>query len=144
MAVFLSLKAAGLLRVEPRVEIAGLDTTEMGMEAYAGFTFTDPTEYTGILGEPRPAKLPPSGERFDIVISGIENGDLMHVWSNLCQPSEGKSSAEFMAIYPHMTKVMGNTFHFRGGDPETIRNQIEKLFKGVLKNQVEATVKKSN
>ena len=40
----------------------------------------------------------------------------------------GPAAAEFRAIYPFVTTVQGNRFHFRGGDPNAMREHMKKLF----------------
>jgi ammonium transporter len=79
--------------------------------------------------EPRPALVPPADQkRFTVVIEGGTNGDLMHVWSGLCQAGNQPPSPEFRAVYPHLTTVQGNRFRFRGGDPDAVRDNLQKLF----------------
>jgi len=55
--------------------------------------------------EPRAAVVPPMGKgRFQVVVEGANNGDLIHAWSELCQPSQA-CPAEFKAVYPYVTTV---------------------------------------
>jgi Amt family ammonium transporter len=126
------------LRVDAKDEIAGLDVTEMGMEAYHGFQVSDSHEHSSST-EPRPALVPPSDTRFSIEVEGIQNGELMKAWSELCQPTKNVHPA-FKAIYPHMTTVRGNRFNFRSGDPAVIKQKLEELLKDRLKIPVKTTV----
>lgn len=140
IAVWAVIKAVVGIRVDREHEMAGLDVSEMGMEAYPGFQVADPIEYTSPILEPRPALVPPDGEkRYTVVVEGVLNGDLMDTWSTLCQPG-ATAPSEFKAIYPHMTTVQGNRFKFRGGDPEEIRKQVEDLFRDRLKSSIKAHV----
>ena len=83
--------------------------------------------------EPRPASVPPEGKRrFTVVVEGPKNGDLMHAWSELCQPGNGPPPAGVPAVYPYVTTVQGNRFRFRGGDPVLLRESLERLFRDRL------------
>jgi hypothetical protein len=73
-----------------------------------------------------------------VVLDGAANGDLIHAWSQMCQP--GSQPAEFRTVYPYVTTVKGNRFTFRGGDQETMRSSIQKLFQARLNPQVKARV----
>ncbi|MGF1580870.1 MAG: ammonium transporter [Gemmataceae bacterium] len=140
MIVWAVLKATVGIRVEREIEVPGLDVTEMGMEAYSGFQVTDPIEHAIPLTEPRAATIPPSGKRFSIVVKGVHNGELMQAWSKMCKPGDTPPPQEFKAIYPYMTTVSDNTFQFRGGDPDTIRGCVQKLFEGRLTAPIDAEV----
>lgn len=112
---------------EDSAETEGLDQTEHGE---TGFDLGRALEQATIVNgaEPRAAKAPPNGDkRFSVVVDGVENGELMHAWSALCQPRSEPPSPEFMAVYPHVTTVQGNRFRFRGGAPETLRADLERL-----------------
>jgi Amt family ammonium transporter len=138
--LFSILKACNLLRVPAEDELVGLDVSEMGLIAYSGFQIHDPTEDRYAAQEPRPAALPPDGmKRFVVVVEGASSGDLMHKWSELCQPSASMPTA-FGAVYPFMTTVEGNRFCFRGGNPHTIRDSLESLFKERLGSNISAHV----
>jgi hypothetical protein len=91
--------------------------------------------------EPRPAMVPPNGaRRFQVVLEGIGNGDLMHAWSDLCQPAAEPPADEFKAVYPYVTTVQGNSFRFRGGDPSTMRDNLQRLFQKRLRKPVKAHI----
>jgi hypothetical protein len=112
---------------EPRKENEGLDQAEHGE---AGFDFGPTMEMVPEQPphEPKPASMPPDGyKRFSVVVEGISNGDLMHAWSDLCQTGVAHPP-EFLAVYPNMTTVQGNRFRFRGGNPDTMRENLERLF----------------
>jgi Amt family ammonium transporter len=117
-------------RVSTPVELQGLDLPELGALAYIS---QDPKvpEARMILhlpAEPRPASVPPNGhKRFSILVEGVEINQLTRVWSDLCQVGEHPPQSEFKAVYPYMTTMEGNRFSFRGGDPQAIRTNLEKL-----------------
>jgi ammonium transporter len=122
-------------------EVLGLDRTEHNE---TGFDFGLAMESASVAAtaEPRAAVVPGGGgKRFHVVVEGAKNGDLIQTWSDLCKP--GDPPAEFKAVYPYVTTVQGNRFTFRGGDPETMRNNIQKLFQtrlsGAIKTRVEAS-----
>jgi ammonium transporter, Amt family len=109
-------------------EVEGLDRTEHGE---VGFDLSLATESApgGAPVEPRPAVVPPDGDRrFSVVVEGMPSSDLIGVWSDLCQPRPEPPSPEFKEVYPFLTTVQGNRFRFRGGDPDTVRNSLERLF----------------
>jgi hypothetical protein len=111
-----------------------LDRTEHGE---VGFDLGPALEEAPALAgqEPRAARVPPDGaKRFSAVVEGVSNGDLMHAWSNLCQPGQQPPTPEFKAVYPYVTTVQGNRFRFRGGDPEAMRMNLQRLFQGRLAN----------
>ena len=121
------------LITDPKSESDGLDRTEHGE---VGFDFSLATE-TSIVEptpleapEPRPAMVPPAGRKgFSVIVEGDGNGDLMEIWSRLCQAASSPPSKEFKAVYPNMTLVEGNRFYFRGGDPQTVSKNMEALFR---------------
>jgi ammonia channel protein AmtB len=107
-------------------ETVGLDRAEHG-EVGFDFGLADESVPAGVATEPRAAKVPPGGERFEVVVDGAENGDLMHVWSALCQPG-ATLDPDFQAVYPYVTTVQGNRFRFRGGDPKSLSGKLQALF----------------
>jgi ammonium transporter, Amt family len=115
-------------------EVEGLDRTEHGE---VGFDLGPALETAPVAGaEPRAASVPPAiGKRFTAVVEGANNGDLMHVWSQLCQPGATPPTPEFKAVYPFVTTVQGNRFRFRGGDPEQLRQNLERLLQPHLGSQ---------
>lgn len=120
-------------------EIDGLDRTEHGE---TGFDFGYGYDVAPVNGamEPRPAVVPPAGSgRFQVVVEGINNGELMHAWSALCQPTP-QPSPEFKAIYPHVTTVQGNRFRFRDGDQNAMKDNLQKLFEKALKRPLKVKV----
>jgi hypothetical protein len=68
-------------------------------------------------------------KRFSVVVEGVKNGELMHVWSELCKPTQTPLEPEFKAIYPNVTTISGNRFRFRGGDPHAMRESLQQLFR---------------
>jgi ammonium transporter len=113
-------------------EEEGLDLTEHGELGFdLGPTLESAPERP--LPEPRPASIPPDGfQRFTVVVDGPPQDALIHTWSNLCQVSSKPPEVEFRAVYPYLTTVQGNRFRFRGGDPQTIRQNLERLFQNHL------------
>jgi ammonium transporter, Amt family len=121
-------------------ESEGLDQTEHGE---TGFDFGGgayDAVPTAASAEPKAAKVPPGGKRFDIVVEGVENGNLMKAWSELCVPSEEPIDPDFKAIYPYVTTVQGNRFRLRGGDPATLSAHVQKLFQKKLGPQLKVRV----
>jgi Amt family ammonium transporter len=127
--------------LDAQAESAGLDQSEHGE---VGFDLSPATEMVRETAapEPRPALVPPDGKRhFTVVLEGTKPEELMHVWSELCQPGTKPAPEELKAVYPYVTTVEGNRFHFRGGDPGTMRQNLQRLFEdrlnGALKSHVE-------
>jgi len=121
------------LITDPKSESDGLDRTEHGE---VGFDFSLATETSMVdptpmlAPEPRAATVPPSARKgFSVIVEGEGNGDLMEIWSRLCQTGASPPSKEFKAVYPNMTLVEGNRFYFRGGDPQAISKNMEALFR---------------
>lgn len=119
---------------DPAAETTGLDRTEHGE---IGFDLGPELALTPATAgmEPRPAMVPPDGgQRFSAVVEGVSNGDLIHAWSELCQPGIAPPSPDFKAVYPHVTTVQGNRFRFRGGNPEALKTSLERLLRERTKN----------
>jgi ammonium transporter len=121
--------------LEPQAENEGLDRHqhgEVGFDlslAYEQVPETPPQE-------PRAALVPPNGRgRFTIIVDGPNPGDLMHTWSELCQTGAQPAPAELRAIYPFVTTVKGNRFHFRDGDPAAMSASLTRLFEDRLRGQ---------
>jgi ammonium transporter len=114
-----------------KAESEGMD---QAIHGEAGFDLNPVEEMlAGPEYEPRPASVPPEGKRrFTVVVEGAKNGDLLHAWSELCQPGKGPPPADFAAVYPFLTTVQGNRFRFRGGDPVLLRESLERLFRDRL------------
>jgi len=137
LALLVQVVTIGNFRTSVPDESEGLDYTEHGE---TGFDFggvdTIPTKST----EPKAAKVPPGGKRFEVVVEGIENGGLLQAWSQLCQPKEGPIDPDFQAVYPYVTTVQGNRFRLRGGDPKSLSANIQKLFQKKLGKPVKVRV----
>jgi ammonium transporter len=119
-------------------EIEGLDRAEHGE---TGFDMGIGLDVAPALAgaEPRPAVVPPNGQkRFSVVVEGMGNGDLIHLWSGLCQPGNKPPAEEFKAVYPYVTTVQGNRFRFRGGNPQTMADNLQKLFQAQTKLPIRA------
>ena len=120
-------------------EVQGLDRAEHGE---TGFDFGYAYEAAPMTdaAEPRAAIVPPNGVgRFKVVVEGTNNGDLIHAWSGLCQPS-AHPEPEFRAIYPFVTTVQGNRFQFRGGDQQAMKDNLQKLFEKLLKRPLKVKI----
>lgn len=118
--------------LEPQAESEGLDRSqhgEVGFDlslAYEQIPETPPTE-------PRPAMAPPNGKgRFTVIVEGSSPHELMHTWSQLCQTGPQPAPAELRDVYPFITTVQGNRFHFRGGDPASLSASLTRLFENQL------------
>jgi Amt family ammonium transporter len=125
--------------LDAKAENEGLDRSEHGE---VGFDFGPTLDEVpeSPAHEPRPARVPPDGQkRFTVVVEGAKNGDLLHAWSALCQAG-AQPSAEFRAVYPFLTTVQGNRFRFRGGDPIDLKDNLERLFQDHLQTPVRAHV----
>jgi hypothetical protein len=118
--------------LESRAETEGLDRSQHGEVGFdLGLALESVPEEPML--EPRAAMVPPNGQkRFIAVVEGASNGDLIHAWSDLCQTGKQPPSPEFKAVYPYLTTVHGNRFHFRGGDPRTMRDNLQRLFENQL------------
>lgn len=119
------------LTTDPESEVVGLDRTEHGE---VGFYLTSALEELPLTGakEPRPATQPPDGVgRFSLVVEGVEPQRLADAWSELCQTGT-VPSPEFKRVYPFFTTMQANRFRFRGGNPETVRESLERLLRSKL------------
>jgi Amt family ammonium transporter len=121
--------------LDPQAENEGLDRNqhgEVGFDlslAYEQVPETPPTE-------PRPAMAPPNGKgRFTVILEGSNPHELMHTWSELCQTGPQPVPAELRTVYPFITTVQGNRFHFRGGDPASLSESLTRLFEGRLNDK---------
>jgi ammonium transporter len=121
--------------LDNRAETEGLDRSEHGEVGFdLGLALESVAEVP--LHEPRPANVPPNGyKRFTAVVEGADNGDLIHVWSELCGAGPQPPTPEFRAVYPFVTTVQGNRFRFRGGDPTVMKENLQKLFQERLANR---------
>jgi ammonium transporter len=126
--------------LDSRSEGEGLDRSEHGE---VGFDLGPALESVSEEAphEPRAATVPPNGQkRFTLVVEGAKNGELIHAWSDMCQVRPEPPAPEFRAVYPYVTTVQGNRFRFRGGDPRTMRENIERLFTDRLHVPIRAHV----
>jgi Amt family ammonium transporter len=126
-------KMIGSNRVQREVEMVGLDIPELGVPAYQQSGNSMPSGAT-LASEPRPASQPVSsgGQRFSIIVEGVDSPTLIGAWSALCQVSERPPSDEFRQVYPYLTTVTGNRFRFRGGDPSQIKENLNRLFESAI------------
>jgi hypothetical protein len=63
----------------------------------------------------------------------------MAVWTKMCQVGV-EHPPEFKTVYPLLTTVQGNRFHFRGGDHFTVRGSLKRLFETALNTTVQTHV----
>ena len=121
------------LRVTAEEESLGLDLT---LHGEAGYIFDDaasgalvPNTRCGCDGCCDAGAFPSDGaKRYSVIVEGAEHKDLAAAWSSVCDPA-GKPTPEFKHVYPFITTVAGNRFHFRGGEPEEIRQNIDRLLR---------------
>jgi ammonium transporter len=117
--------------LDVKSENEGVDRTEHGEVGFdLGLALEAAPERAA--REPRPAMIPPNGKRhFTVIVEGPESRELLNAWSKMCQAGT-QPSPEFKAVYPHLTTVRGNRFHFRGGDPSVMRETMQRLFQNSL------------
>jgi Amt family ammonium transporter len=120
--------------VDEKAENAGLDRSEHGEAGFDLGLALEMAPAVASLPEPRPASVPPNGKRhFTIVVEGASPRELMQVWSGSCGATNGNHPpSEFHSVYPNVTTVKGNRFHFRGGDPVLMRQALQRLFQNCL------------
>ena len=128
------------MRVSPEEEMEGLDIGEHGNEAYFGFAMARESLTGG--AEPQPSMAPSMGGRFTVVVDGVNNGELLHAWSDMCQPGKAPDSKIFKEVYANMTTVQGNRFTFRGGDPEAMKTGLAKILQGKVKGNMNVVLSK--
>lgn len=133
------LKAVAGLHASEDVESEGLDLTqhgEIGLEI--GVELSEPIVRT----IPKQAEVPPNGvKRFTLRLEGIDVNVLTQKWSKMCQGSDSPPSADFRAVYSHVTTIEGNRFRFRHGDPEKLMTHLEKLFQDrLLRTDIKAVL----
>ena len=130
LAYLVQAVTAGRFRTSEADESEGLDQTEHGETGFdMGGIDALPIRQTS---EPKAAKMPPGGKRFDVIVEGVDNGGLIQAWSQLCQPTEEPPDPDFKAVYPFVTTVQGNRFRLRGGDPKSVSASIQSLFQKKL------------
>jgi Amt family ammonium transporter len=126
-------------RVSAQAELQGLDVPELGALGYITQDPKVPESRTIIpttVVEPRAASVPPeAGRRFNIVVEGIEVDLLTSTWSDLCQIRDQPPAPEFKEVYPFMTTMQGNRFRFRGGDPASMRDNLDRLLRERFKGR---------
>jgi hypothetical protein len=126
-------------RTDEKGELDGLDRTEHGE---VGFDISGATESVAVsTTEPRRAIVPRGNGRFDVEVIGADPGELMKVWSSLCQPSDEPANPDFLAVYPYVTTVRGNEFRFRGGEPDQLAKHLSNLFTTQLGRPIQAQKK---
>jgi Amt family ammonium transporter len=79
---------------------------------------------------------------FRIIIENARVADLKKRWAELCNLPPQKTPPEFQEVYKNLASREGNTFSFYRGDPESLKQDIEKLFKGYTSMGMEVKVEK--
>jgi ammonium transporter len=122
--------------VDAKEETEGLDRTEHGEVGFdLGLALESVPEAPA--HEPRPALVPPNGlKRFTVVVDGADADELKNTWSELCQVGKAPPPVEFRSIYPYMTTMKGNRFHFRGGDRKVLSENLRHLLQDRLSTPV--------
>jgi ammonium transporter len=120
----------GNFATDKQSEVDGLDRSEHGEVGFDLGYATETVAFTPT--EPKAATFPKGNGRFDVAIEGVNSDELLKNWTALCQPSETPPDPDFLAVYPHVTTVSGNTFRLRGGDPAALTGRMEKLFKKLI------------
>jgi hypothetical protein len=138
LVAWIILKLTVGVRVSAEEEIEGLDIGEHGNEAYYGFAMNRELLTGG--ADPKAAMTPTSGKRFAIVVDATSNGELLHAWSEMCQPGKAPDPKLFKEVYSNMTTVQGNRFVFRGGDPERMKEGLQTLLQGKVKGKLNVHV----
>ncbi|MBY0229201.1 MAG: ammonium transporter [Gemmataceae bacterium] len=122
-------------------EEAGTDRSEhgeVGFDHGLGGTLDEVPETR--QPEPKAAAVPPNGAgRFTVIVEGPSERELMAAWSRLCQAGTAHPP-EFRKVYPLLTTVKGNRFHFRGGDHFDVKSDLQRLFESALNTTVHAHV----
>jgi ammonium transporter len=127
-----SIDSAWGFCLQAQAENEGLDRNQHGEVGFDAGTAYEQIPETPPQ-EPRPALAPPNGRgRFTVVVDGGSPHELMHAWSELCQTGPTPAPAELRAVYPFLTTVQGNRFHFRSGDPANLSASLTRLFEGRL------------
>jgi ammonium transporter len=122
------------LTADRSAETDGLDRSEHGGIGFdVGHDLS--LKPTVARAEPRPASLPPDGIlRYSMVVEGVETDELTRVWSALCQATSQQPTPEFRRVYACVTTIVGNRFRFRGGEPQNLRDDLERLLRDQLRS----------
>jgi Amt family ammonium transporter len=92
--------------------------------------------------KPSVATFDADKQPFRIIIENARVADLKKRWAELCNLPPQKTPPEFQEVYKNLASREGNTFSFYRGDPETLKQDIEKLFKGYTSMGMEVKVEK--
>jgi Ammonium Transporter Family len=114
--------------LEPRSEIEGLDRAqhgEVGFDTNSVLEMVLEHRWSG----PGAADVGTDGKRFTVVLEGADPRKLSKTWSGLCKVGATPPSPAFLAVYPYLTTVQGNRFHFRGGNPGQISDNLQALLR---------------
>ena len=130
LVLLVFVNAVTRVRAGQNEEIEGMDLSQHSERAYA-IGGGELVAYVG-LKEPRPAVVPPTAEsRFAIALEDIDLDRMTVRWRDLCQDKGTAPSDEFRAVYGNLGTIRGTEFRFRGGDRETMRRNLVKLFQPV-------------
>lgn len=138
-AIFSVVMTVGLIKgidalfgfcLDPRSEIEGLDRAEHGEVGFDTHSALEMVLERRWAGHSTVA-VPPDGldRRFTVVLEGIDDPRLTTAWSNLCSAGDTPPPPAFQEVFPFMTTVRGNRFHFRGGDPRKLSGNLQDLLR---------------
>ena len=130
----------GNFTTDTESELAGLDETEHGE---TGFDFGP--SLNSVVGAktptPRPANYPPSSKpkQFTLMVQGPDEKSLHDTWSKLCQATT-EPNPDMKKIYPYVTTISGNRFRFRDGEPNQMKDALERVLKPGLNGSITKVV----
>lgn len=119
----------GNFTTDKESEVVGLDETEHGE---TGFDF-GPSLNTVVgasQATPKAANFPPNRKpkHFTLTVKGPDEKVLHETWSKLCQ-GNSDSNPDMKKVYPFITTLTGNSFRFRDGDPNQMKDSLERALK---------------
>jgi Amt family ammonium transporter len=135
MAAWWALKATLGIRVDPIVEIEGLDVHEMGSEAYPAERSMDierllatvaGAEPVAVKRTPRKASFPGGAPPYTLTLHNVDMEAFMARWRNLCGSDE-PASEDFRMVYKYFTTIRGSELRFRGGNPHDVREKLQAV-----------------
>ena len=123
------INAITRVRATQDEEIIGMDLSQHRERGY----LLGGGEMLAFLAEPKAANTPPKplGGRFKVRLSGIDADAMTLRWRALCQNGHTPHPPYFESLYANVSVIRGTDFHFRGGDRESARRELEELFKPV-------------
>lgn len=138
-AIFAFGMTAGLIKgidaafgfcLDARSEIEGLDRAEHGEVGFDTHSTLEMVLERRWSGQSDVADLPEGlDRRFTVVLEGVDIERLTTTWSSLCKAGDIPPPQAFQEVFPYMTTVQGNRFHFRGGDPQKLCRNLQTLLR---------------